>query len=281
MRRSMKWMLAMALALALAACGGTSPGPSALVGRIVIGGSGGGYPVLQIVVDQFTARNPGVAIEFRPSSTTYAGIQQAADRQIDVASIGREPTTSEARPGTEIHWAALDGVAIAVHPGVKLDAITAAQLRDVYAGKIRDWSALGIAGGGEIVLIDRPEGETAKIAIRRVLGADLRIAPSAVLMPREADAVMAVEKTSGAIGYYSVSYVLARPGGSRMLALDGVLPQLARLQDGTYPVTRPIGIVVSGAALDRSPLREFVAFVDGGRAATALGAAGFAVQGAR
>jgi len=273
----LRWTVAPALALLLGACGGGQPAAPALVGTIVIGGSGGAYPVLQIVVAEFRARHPGVSTEFQPSSTTAAGIQQVVDHRIDVASIGREPTASEARPGTEIHWAALDAIAIVVHPSVTLGAITTAQLRGIYSGTIVDWSALG-AAAGPIVVIDRPEDETAKIALRSVLGADLRIAPTAVLMSREADSVAAVEKTPGAIGYYSVSYVIAKPSGSHLLALDGVLPQLAHLRDGTYAVTRHIGIVVSRAALERSPLREFVAFVDAGGAAAALEAAGFAAQ---
>lgn len=263
------------LAILLAACGPArpaTPSPAPLAGKIVVGGSGAAYPLLQILSREFSLAYPSATFEFRPSSTTGAGLQLVSSGDLDVAGLARDLTPAEAAIPVELHWVASDAIAVAVNPSVKLSSLSTKQLRDIYTGRVRTWEQLG-ASDGEIVVIDRPEDETAKIVMRRIFGADLAIDPAAVSMSREVDMVAAVEKTPGAIGYFSVSYIIEKPSRARAVAIDGVPATLTTLADGSYPAVRRIGLVVRPGA---APLtRAFVAFVASTGPRSSLEAAGY------
>jgi phosphate transport system substrate-binding protein len=66
-----------------------------------------------------------------------------ASRPINAAELARAaPLGSITSPGQE-HVIALDGLAIIVHPANPISSLTVAQVRDAFAGRIRDWSELG------------------------------------------------------------------------------------------------------------------------------------------
>ena len=261
------------LAILLSACGtARTASPPPLAGKIVVGGSGAAYPLLQLLAKEFSLAHPSVTFDFRPSSTTGAGLQLVSTGDLDVAGLARDLTPSEAAVPVELHWVASDALVVAVNPSVSASSLTTTQLRDIYTGRVRWWGQLG-AKGGDIVVVDRPEDETAKIVMRRILGTDVAIDPAAVSMSREIDMVAAVEKTPGAIGYFSASYIIEKPSRAQAVAIDGVAASLATVADGSYPAVRRVGLVVRP---ETAPLtRAFVAFVTSAAPRSSLEAAGY------
>lgn len=264
----------------VAACSPAEP-PSAVAAQaaetITLGGSGAGYVAVRLVANAYTQAHPGVRFDFTASSSANSGLNSLRTGGIDVAVLARAPTLEQIQANELARYTvvARDAVAVVVNPSVGLVDISTSQLRDLYAGKIKTWHELGVAGD-EVTLLDRPEDETAKITMRLILGSDLVIHSSAVQLSKEPDMVKAVEKTAGAVGFFSAALLVATPSTGRVVRIDGITPDVAAIRAGTYPAVRTITIAVNTSAADRSPLAGFLAYLGSREAADLLSAAGFA-----
>lgn len=70
-----------------------------------------------------------------------------ASRPINAGELTRAGPLGAITAPQQEHVIALDGLAIIVHPSNPVSAITVAQVRDVFAGRIRDWADLGGSPG--------------------------------------------------------------------------------------------------------------------------------------
>lgn len=70
-----------------------------------------------------------------------------ASRPVTAAELGQAEPIGDLLSPSQEHVVALDGLAVIVNPANPVNALTVAQVRDVFAGRIRDWSALGGPAG--------------------------------------------------------------------------------------------------------------------------------------
>ena len=193
------------------------------------------------------------------------GIQGVASGDLDIGLVSRELTSQEASLGLEYTKLSDDGFVIAVHPSVDLTGVTSQQVRDIYAGVHDNWKELGGPDLG-IVILDRGEGESGKMAMRRYfLGSDLQVTASAVVLMTASDMEKALSSTQGAIGYGSLGDYVSGGAPIRILAIDGVEPSPEAIADGSYTMTRPIGVVTAP-----SPPAEIADFLKWARSDEAL-----------
>ena len=96
----------------------------------------------------------------------------------------------------------LDGLAVVVHPSNNIAGLSLVQLRDIFAGRLLDWQALG-SDAGEILLVSREDGSGSRILFETRVMSDERVALTAVVMPTSQDVVDYVAKNPHAIGYVS------------------------------------------------------------------------------
>lgn len=243
-------------------CAPPLPKKSELTGKLIVGGSGSAYPTLTALTTAFIQQHPRVQISFQPSSQSTTAVKYVTEGKIDIGAIARSLNESE-RTDTIIHIPiARDGIVLAVHPNVKITDLTSAQIRDIYSGKIQFWSEVG-GPSREIVVLGRAEGETSRTALSKsIFGGGHLFSPEVTVLPTEQDMFESVAVVADAIGYFSYSYIVRNPGKVRMLAVDSRTPSVETLQSGTYPITRPIGMVVRSNQRAISPLREFLEFMD-------------------
>lgn len=263
------------IAAACAPGGPSSTSPAVTVETVRFGGSGAGYPAIRVLADAYVRAHPGVRLEFVASSSASSGVLALREGALDVAVLARALTTQESDESIKYVAIARDAVAVVVNPTVGLVDLSTAQLRDLYAGKTQNWRELGVAGD-EITLLDRPEDETAKIALRLVIGTDVVTPMTAVVLAKEPDMVKAVEKTAGAVGFFSASLLTATPSIGRAIRIDGVAPDVAAIRAGAYLAVRVVGIAVSRSSADRAPLAGFIEYLGSRAASDVLTAAGFA-----
>lgn len=273
--------LLLSSALLVAAClpAGTTVAVPARGDELRFAGSGAAYPAVRLLADAYAKTAPHVRVHFDESSTGSSGLRSLASGAVDVAVMGRAPTSEEARGTGTARYLVVgrDAVAVVVNSAVGVTDLTTAQLRGLYAGTFRTWRDLG-GSGNAIVLLDRPEDETAKIALRLILGPDLVVHTSAVQLAKEPDMIRALEATAGAIGFFSSSTVIARPSIGRAVRIDGVAPDVAAIRAGTYRAVRTIAIATNTSTPPgaTSALGGFLAFAASQEATTLLAHAGFA-----
>jgi phosphate transport system substrate-binding protein len=139
-----------------------------------------------------------------------------------------------------------------------VESLTAEEIRGVYSGRIADWRELG-GPPGAIRAYQRREGSGSQSALARAMAGTLLAAPRREevfsLMSGIHEAVAGYRNYRSALGFSFRYYLTGLRSAERirLLAIGGVPPTLAAVQDGSYPFVEEI----YAATLDRgqSPLR--------------------------
>ncbi len=121
-----------------------------------------------------------------------------------------------------------DAFVFIVNSNNPVSDITTDQIRGIYSGQITNWSELG-GKNMPIAAMHRNEGSGSQTALEKLMG-DTPLVPDYTTL------------TGSPIGFsfrYYVTGMLAE-GGVKMLAIDGVEPDIANIANGTYPVTSGI-----------------------------------------
>ncbi|MBE9039254.1 PstS family phosphate ABC transporter substrate-binding protein [Oscillatoriales cyanobacterium LEGE 11467] len=161
---------------------------------------------------------------------------------------------------------AIDGIAVAVHPELDVAGVTIAQLKDIYTGKITNWSQVG-GPNLPIVPVSRPaeSGGTVEFFIDNVLGGQA-LGANVTLAPTTTQALRRVGDNPGGIYYASAPEVVPQcsikplPVGrspDRLVApyQEPLVPSqvcpdrrnqlnAAAFQNGDYPITRRLFVIV-------------------------------------
>lgn len=221
-----------------------------------------------------------VEIDRRGSAS---GFQALVDGEAEIAMMTREPNAAERDAGWQLgdlqspdqeFVIALDGLAVVVHRDNPVQRLSVAQLREVLAGRITDWSQLGGRNGAiQLHLGAQPSGSRDFLA-ERVMGATpLRGGVSQA--PTLAQAARAVAQAPDALAVVGV--MTAIPAGVRALAIsDGgiaVLPTRLNVLSEDYPLVRRYRLY--GGQLMSALGRSFAQYSLSRRAQQAAERAGF------
>jgi phosphate transport system substrate-binding protein len=248
------------LAVGTAACSGamTTAAREPVPTRLRVSGSGTALPLLRILAAGWETKE--AALLFLPGLHSGGGIKGVADGSLDIGAISRPLTKAETSSRYKVTWLASDALLIAASPDVAalgVRGLTTRQVRDIYSGKITDWSQVGGSKRLPIIVLDRHEDESAKITLRQhVLGTSLKITGEALPLYYESDMVDALRSTPGAIGYFSLGYAVSQNIPVTRLALDGVEATVDNVVDGSYKVVRPLGVITKADAVPQ--VRDFL-----------------------
>jgi len=180
-----------------------------------------------------------------------AGIQAARSGAAQIGMSSRELKPDE-KDLTEF-IVARDGLAVIVHPLNLLRGIGLAQVRDIFAGRIRTWQEVG-RGSGTITVVTREEGSGTRGAFQELVMHKERIAREAIVEDSNGTVRAIVAQDPRSIGYISLGLV---DGTVRALDLDGVAASDANILAGLYPLVRPFLFVTNGP-----PTAEARLFID-------------------
>lgn len=107
-------------------------------GKVVIAGSSSVTPVMEKLAEAYKKMNPNVTIEVQQSDST-TGITMAKEGTCDIGMASRDLKDSEASAGLEAIAIAQDGIAVIVTPNSTVDALTTAQVKDIFSGATQTW----------------------------------------------------------------------------------------------------------------------------------------------
>jgi phosphate transport system substrate-binding protein len=152
---------------------------------------------------------------------------------------------------------ARDGIAIVVHPTMRVSDLALEQVRAIYAGEIRNWRLLR-GRDLPITVITREEGSGTRAAFEALVMDGRRIVASALVQDSTGAVRQMVASDPAAIGYVSIGLVDA---SIKALRLGGVEPTEANIDAGKYPLVRPFLFVVSAEA--RGVAKDFIDWITG------------------
>ncbi len=202
---------------------------------------------------------PEVTVEVQGNGSS-AGIKAVADGTADVGMASRELSSQEEGLGLKETVIAHDGIAIVVNPANGVSDLTMQQAKDIYEGKITNWSQVG-GNDQDIIVVTREAGSGTRSAFEEIV--DLQDADKAstitdmALVSEGTGSIMAtVASKEAAIGYISVGYM---NDTVKVLSIDGVTPNADTVKSGEYKIARPLLLLTKAEASQKAT--DFVNFV--------------------
>lgn len=245
------------LLLTLPALGGCRR--EAGVHTVTLAGSTSVQPFAELLAEVFMSRHPEISVNVQGGGSS-AGIEAALTGAADIGMSSRHlQPAEEARVRPVL--IARDAVAVVVHPSNPVAELTREQVRDIFAGRIRNWSQVG-GPARPIHVILREEGSGTRASFEEMIMEDAEPDPRALVQDSNGAVRETVAHDPGAIGYISLGLVDERV---KAVAIDGMTPSVQAVLEGRYRLVRPFLFVLRGEP--RPPARLFLDFVLGPRQA--------------
>jgi phosphate transport system substrate-binding protein len=190
------------------------------------------------------------------------GVAALIDGRCDIAMSSRfmKPEEFEKAVAGKIypvaHTIAMDGVCIIVHPSNPVKELTAAQVADIYMGKIKNWKELG-GSDMPIVAISRDTSSGTYEVFHEKVMKKQNMDAAVEYVNANPQAHARVKTTPGAIAYAGLGFV---DSAVKALKIDGVTPTRQTIAQGTYPVSRPLFLFTNGYPKLGSPIHAFCIF---------------------
>jgi phosphate transport system substrate-binding protein len=195
-----------------------------------------------------------------PPMGSNGAIRAALAGAIDLAVAGRPLTDAEKAQGGQDRELGRTALAFVTSKAPAPPGWSVDDLASIYAGKVTHW-----ADGSPIRIVMRSQGESDTATLRSLSPAmnaavDAAFArPGMLIAANDLDNIAMLEKTSGSLGMSSLSLLQPQAGPLHPIALQGKLPSLAAVREGTYPHLKVL-YLVRGARLSETG-RGFLEFM--------------------
>lgn len=227
---------------------------------IVLKGSTTVLPIAQPCAEVFMDQNPDVDISVQGGGSSV-GITSLIDGTCDIGNSSRPIKDVEIKmaqeKGIEIYEniIARDAIAVIVNPKNDINGLTLAQIKDIYTGKISNWSEVG-GSPQVIVVVSRDSASGTFEAFNELALHKEKLRPDALLQASNAAVATTVANTPGAIGYVGLGYLTDRV---KAIKVNDVLPSKETVNKELYPLARPLFMYTNGKP--EGMIKEFIDFV--------------------
>ncbi|MCU0566079.1 MAG: substrate-binding domain-containing protein [Oculatellaceae cyanobacterium Prado106] len=231
--------------------------------------------MFKVLAAAYEAKTAGVKVELLPSSQTEGAIASVKTNLVDIGAVSRPLKPEEDEGQVQYREVVQDLLMVATHKSVTgVENLTTEQLKAIYSGAIQNWQEVG-GPNAPIVVLDRPEDESAKKLLRKhYLGADLKT-DQAIVFKKESELIETLQNTPNSIGAFSLAYSIANQLPVHHLSLNSIAPTTESWAKKDYPMVRSLGIVWSKSP--STPTQSFIDFIFSPEAGTALKEAGYQV----
>ena len=210
---------------------GTPGSYNCIQGSITASGSTALAPLVKAVATQYSSKCSGatITVNLGGSKTGLANVE-AGSVDIGDSDIPAASTQSDLVD----HQVAVVVFGIIVNKDVTLTNITTAQLKQIYSGQVKNWSALG-GPNLPIVVVSRPASSGTRATFQKYIlgGPETVSGPSSLTTDSTGTVVTEVGQTNGSIGYAATGPVQGNSSVT-LLSIDGVAPTSANTQSNTY-----------------------------------------------
>lgn len=210
--------------------------------KLILTGSSTVAPLAAEIAKRFEKLNPGVQVDVQ-SGGSSRGINDVRQGLAHIGLVSR--ALNPAEQDLMSHTIALDGIGIIVHRSNPLQALTDAQIIDIYTGKIRNWKELG---GREqpITVINKAEGRSTLELFLHYFQLKNKQIKASVVIGDNAQGIKTLIGNPGAIAYVSIGaaeYESGRGVPIKLLPMSGVEASTSHVKSGKFPLMRPLNLV--------------------------------------
>ena len=219
-------------------------------------------PLVRALVSGYQQARPNVRIVLveRADDLAWPLLERG---EVELAALAMSlPDDPSAELWTTVF--ARDGLAVVVNPQNGVPGLTAAQLRELFVGRVADWEPLGgLPGLPQLLTRDDASGDQ-RFFQTAVMEAS-PVALTALLLPTTESVLEKVAGEPLSVGYVSSARVDARV---RALAIEGMPPAKELLASGGYPLTRELYLAAGEAP--QGAVYDFVQWVLGAPGQTVI-----------
>ncbi len=240
----------------------TSFGILAAEKAIVLKGSTTVLPIAQPCAEVFMDQSPNIDISVQGGGSGV-GIASLIDGTCDIGNSSRPAKEEEIKTaqekGVEIYAniIARDAIAVIVNPANQVEELTLDQIKDIYLGKISNWSEIG-GKDQAIVVVSRDSASGTFETFNELALKKEKLRPDALMQASNAAVATTVATTRGAIGYVGLGYVTDKV---KAIKVNNTLPSKETVNDNSYPLARPLFMYTNGQP--EGTIKEFLDFVLG------------------
>jgi phosphate transport system substrate-binding protein len=235
--------------------------PAAGTGEAIeVGGSGTPLAVMRLLGEAFNVREPGVRIEILPSLGSSGGIKAVREGAVALGVLTRRPNEKEADPALVVTEIARTPFVPVANRDVTASGVSLEQAARAYGGEISEWP-----DGGRLRVVLRPQYDSDTMLLEAMSPAMARaLYKSFTLMGMQTgttdqENADLLEKIPGSFGFSSLGQLLTEKRALKVLALDGVVPSVQALREGSYRFHKPVFLLTRGEP--RGALARLVAFI--------------------
>jgi len=260
--------------------GATAPAvapPVRLSGAIAIDGSSTVFPVTEAVAEEFRKVQSGVRVTVGISGTG-GGFQKFCNGELDIADASRPISSSEqeACRSKNIEWVelavAIDGLSVLVNPqNTWATCMTVAELKRVWepdaTGAVTRWNQVRPEWPDQPMRLYGPGTDSGTFDyFTEAINGRARASRSDYTASEDDNVlVQGIAGDQYSLGYFGYAYYQENRNRLKLVQVDGgsgcITPSDDTILGGTYkPLSRPIYIYPSRAALQRLEVMEFTRF---------------------
>ena len=247
-----------------------------LSGTINIDGSSTVYPITEAVAEEFMKKNPNVKVTVGVSGTG-GGFKRFTVGETDISDASRPIKDAEKQKAEEnkIEYLELpiayDGISIVVNKDNNfIQSMTVAELKKLWEpnSTIKKWNQIRPEWPDMDVKLFGPgtDSGTFDYFTEAINGKEKASRSDFTASEDDNVLVQGVAGSKGGLGYFGYAYYAENKDKLKLVSVDDgkgnvVAPTEQTIKDGTYkPLSRPIFIYVSKAALKKPEVKEFVKF---------------------
>jgi phosphate transport system substrate-binding protein len=195
-----------------------------------------------------------------PSMGSSGAVKAVLAGRLDIGLSARSLTEEERSQGAVEKGYARSPFVFAVNMSVKTAGLTLAEVADIYAGKRDRWE-----NRSRIRLVLRPRSDSDTPVLKSMSPAMSAAVESAlrregmIVGMTDQEATDLIQKIPGAFGATTLSLLVSEKRPVRVLTLDGIVPSLRAIADGSYPYAKTLYMVTR-----KNPpleIRRFIEFV--------------------
>ncbi|QDS94519.1 Phosphate-binding protein PstS 1 precursor [Roseimaritima multifibrata] len=211
--------------------------------QIVVTGSSTIAPLVAEIAKDFEALHPGVRIDVQ-SGGSSRGVADARRGLADIGMVSRDLKIEEG--DLTAFTIARDGVGVIVHRDNPVDSLSDDQIVAIYTNRINNWNEVG-GPDAPITVVNKAEGRsTLELFVEHFQLDNKQIQADTVIGDNE-QGIKTVAGNPNAIGYVSIGtaeYDATHDIPIKLLPLSGVAASIENVRSGTFPLSRPLNLVV-------------------------------------
>ncbi len=215
---------------------------------------------MKLLAAAFEKLHPGISIRIYPGVGSTGGFNATAAGAADIGLMGRPLRGNELTMGLSSIEYARTPLALIAGTDVKVSGVTIKDLVKIYRGEMTTWP-----NGGPIrlILYSASDNDTAlakQISPEMSEAIDMALArPGMIFASSTQEGYDKAKNIPGSLAFCSLTKVLTEKGSVKVLSYNGVRPSVKNLKNGSYPVFKPLYVVVKSNP--SGPVREFLNFI--------------------